>query len=674
MKIRQFIYGILASAAIFAACEKEEDLGQANISLSPSAHEFSHDGGSVTIAVNATRNWVVEKSSIPNWISVSPMSGNASKYATNITVTVEANPLFERTAEIKFVAEDKKATLEISQKGAARIISLSEFVGKPGYDSSNQEWFFLEGEIVSILDSSTGDLMLTDESRAMYVEVKGMTATRQDTNDKSFSSLGLQIGDVVTFSGVKGAGYEVGGPGLPVAYYISHKTPSIEHASRSTVDDVFSIKAKSVAVKGKVVAVSTTGLVINDGGAKNLFVSNPEGFGSIAQGDAVEVQGKVTRNPVVSGDGVKLVYLSGDGRYPLSVKKISDEFTVNEQEPVELEGSAADSYMSDNSAKVKVNARVLISGQTRYLEIEGATVRGVAASTDLDSRLVSGMALEITGYFTGVGNGRELHLIPIAVQESLVPYFKVTPSMLTFAADDNGRDHSQVFTVESNIGYEQWTVTSSNPDELQVEQNAMSVRVIPTANTTLSERTYTVTVSHNGVSAVVDVIQSAPASDKDLEILLDVSQSSSVISDDFPTSATGGQEAATYDILNQNESDSGIYKWTFTPVGGSYFHNTRFKALQIGKNGANILLPAVEGKKLTSVVLVSGSRNSCEKAAVYTTDGTSVLTGGDAPADGMGKSKETVWNLGGTQNNTSYQLRVCSDANLQIQKLTLIYR
>ena len=671
MNIRHLFCSFLVSAAVFSACQEEKDFGPANISLSPASCEFSHEAQTKTISVSATRDWYVDQSTVPEWVTVTPMSGKASMSHSDISITLGENILFDRPAEIKFHAEDQSAVFSFVQKGTAELISISDFVNAPDYDAADPQWHYITGEIVSITDPSIGDFIISDESGSVYIGVRGMTKTPQQTNDKSFQTIGLKIGDAVTLSGVKGAKFEVGGAGLPVAYYISHQPAGIEHASKMSVDEVFSAKSKSVIVKGRVVAVSTTGLIINDGGKKNLFISSPDGFASIVKDDIIEVQGKVTRNPVVSGDGVKLVYLSGDGKYPLSVRKVSGAIAVKDQEPLELDGQAIASFISDNATKVKVKAQVQMSGQTKYLSFEGTAVKGVVASSDLDNKLVSGMALEITGYFTGVGNGRELHLIPVSVVESLVPYFKVSTTMLTFAADDEGESASQSFTVESNIGYDQWVVTSSVPDELQVMQNAMEIRVIPTKNTTPAERTYKVTIAYGGVSSVVDVVQSAPASEKDLEIVMDIAGSSSVV-EGFPTSPSS--ETATFDILNQSKSDTGIYKWTFNPEGGGFCHNKKFKVLQIGKMGANILLPAVQGKKLTQVTVLSGGRNTCGAAAIYTNGGSSVITGGDAPADGMGKNQETVWNLGGTQSNTSYQLRVCSDANLQIQKIILIYR
>ncbi len=80
-------------------------------------------------------------------------------------------------------------------------------------------WYGLTGTITYIEQDIYGDFDLTDETGTVYVY--GLTATRQEKNDQSFSSLGLKVGDVVTIVGQRGeykGKDEVTGP----AYYISH--------------------------------------------------------------------------------------------------------------------------------------------------------------------------------------------------------------------------------------------------------------------------------------------------------------------------------------------------------------------------------------------------------------------------------------------------------------------
>lgn len=85
---------------------------------------------------------------------------------------------------------------------------------------SDAVWYQLTGTIRNLKNSVYGNFDLVDETGSVYVY--GLTATQVAKNDKSFESLGLKAGDVVTLIGTR-AEYngtpQVGGP----AYYVSHE-------------------------------------------------------------------------------------------------------------------------------------------------------------------------------------------------------------------------------------------------------------------------------------------------------------------------------------------------------------------------------------------------------------------------------------------------------------------
>ena len=86
-------------------------------------------------------------------------------------------------------------------------------------------WYEITGEIVNIANATYGNFDLMDETGSIYVY--GLTATQVAKNDKSFESLGLKVGDIVTLIGTR-AEYngtpQVGGP----AYYVSHEAGADE--------------------------------------------------------------------------------------------------------------------------------------------------------------------------------------------------------------------------------------------------------------------------------------------------------------------------------------------------------------------------------------------------------------------------------------------------------------
>lgn len=86
--------------------------------------------------------------------------------------------------------------------------------------AEGETWYQLTGKITNLNNTTYGNFDLVDDSGSVYVY--GLTATPVEKNDKSFSTLGLKEGDIVTLNG-KRASYngnpQVGGP----AYYVSHE-------------------------------------------------------------------------------------------------------------------------------------------------------------------------------------------------------------------------------------------------------------------------------------------------------------------------------------------------------------------------------------------------------------------------------------------------------------------
>lgn len=108
-------------------------------------------------------------------------------------------------------------------------ITIAEFLTK---SDSTTAWYQLTGIITTIKNTTYGNFTLVDQNdSSVSIYVYGLTATKVESNDQSFASLGLEEGDVVTLIGTH-ASYQgsaqVGGP----AYYVSHVegvTPSHEH-------------------------------------------------------------------------------------------------------------------------------------------------------------------------------------------------------------------------------------------------------------------------------------------------------------------------------------------------------------------------------------------------------------------------------------------------------------
>lgn len=102
-------------------------------------------------------------------------------------------------------------------------VTIAEFLQKP---VSTDVWYKLTGKITEIVNTTYGNFYMEDETGKVYVY--GLTATKQDSNDKSFSSLGLKVGDTVTAIGYRSEYTKDGETtiefgGYTPAYYVSHE-------------------------------------------------------------------------------------------------------------------------------------------------------------------------------------------------------------------------------------------------------------------------------------------------------------------------------------------------------------------------------------------------------------------------------------------------------------------
>lgn len=98
-------------------------------------------------------------------------------------------------------------------------LTIAEFLAK---EESTEVYYELTGTIKGTYNTSYGNFYLVDASGEVLVY--GLTATKVESNDKSFATLGLKDGDVVTLIGTRSSYNntpQVGGP----AYYVSHTSP-----------------------------------------------------------------------------------------------------------------------------------------------------------------------------------------------------------------------------------------------------------------------------------------------------------------------------------------------------------------------------------------------------------------------------------------------------------------
>lgn len=192
--------------------------------ISPDSWELPIEGTDFTInLLSATDDFTVE---IPDyaksWITVN----NIERINDNevlINFTADKNTGGDRIVQIMFECYSEGQRhydyITLQQNGNIAECTLQEFLNAP---VDGITLYRLTGEITSIANTNYGNFYISDGTTDEPVYVYGMTNSGEiGKNDKSFSTIGLEVGDIVTLVGTR-TEYrgmaQVGG----TAYYESH--------------------------------------------------------------------------------------------------------------------------------------------------------------------------------------------------------------------------------------------------------------------------------------------------------------------------------------------------------------------------------------------------------------------------------------------------------------------
>lgn len=229
MKVLNIIKtAVLALTAALAAvsCGSDPASLPAEISAAPESLAFAKEGGDEEVILDATRDWETEISYVggdsEDWLTVNPVSGAASAEQMKVTVSAGVNAASDREAVITFRADFLTSEVRVFQEGAySDYTTIEEFLAAP---VNQEDWYLMRGTIF-LIESGNGEeygnFWIKDATGILYVY--GLTSAKVDKNDKSFSQLGLETGDVVMFRTLRSEHYdraEAGGS-IP-AYYVSH--------------------------------------------------------------------------------------------------------------------------------------------------------------------------------------------------------------------------------------------------------------------------------------------------------------------------------------------------------------------------------------------------------------------------------------------------------------------
>ena len=330
-------------------------------------------------------------------------------------------------------------------------VTVSEFLAK---EVSDSDWYQLTGAISNIENTTYGNFYLTDETGTVYVY--GLTATQVATNDKSFSSLGLRNGDVVTLIGTR-AYYEpkdlhqVGGP----AYYVSHvSTPYLEVANSA-------ITVNNDVTEAVVSVDSNIEWTVSVDGDATVSVASGSNAGTVTISFAAnEGADAVTYTVTLSGDDVEDVVVTITQKGVPAADYVPGYYKVTSASEITAgtylvvyEKSATQGYVFNGTDAEGNYATVSIADSFIDASVSASTVEITASG--------SGYAVKVSsGYISGKSGKNSIQTTSTAVANDI-----------TFEADGKASIYSDatylVFNSATSNGnrfrYYKETTVSGNP-------------------------------------------------------------------------------------------------------------------------------------------------------------------------------------------------------------------
>lgn len=181
-------------------------------------------------------------------IAIVDAEGNVTiKSAGTVTITATATEDdYYREGKASYTINVESATIE--------ELTIAEFMAK---EASTSVYYQLTGRVIHIENTTYGNFTIKDANNQLYV--RGLTTTKQTTaNDKSFNTLGIKVGDQVTFCAIRSdfnGTVQAGSDNQP-AYYVAHEVDNTpEFLSLSTDNISFTAAGGNQTVTANVLGV-----------------------------------------------------------------------------------------------------------------------------------------------------------------------------------------------------------------------------------------------------------------------------------------------------------------------------------------------------------------------------------------------------------------------------------
>ena len=189
MKLRHIFTALAAAALTLVGCQEELKVLD-EVQVSQSLVAIPVEGGQVKVTVSATDAW--EITGAPEWLTVSPTSGNAGE--TTVTFSAEATAETREAIFYLNIGEVQQVlnALQMAEKVEVPLSTCAE-VNNNGVDG---KVYRVKGTVTSIANTQYGNWYLQDDTGTVYIY-----GTLYNGATQQFTKLGLEVGDIVTVEG-----------------------------------------------------------------------------------------------------------------------------------------------------------------------------------------------------------------------------------------------------------------------------------------------------------------------------------------------------------------------------------------------------------------------------------------------------------------------------------------
>ena len=177
---------------MFVSCSDDDATFLNEIRLSQSYVAIDKNGGEVSIDIAATDSWSIDEAKIPEWLEVSPLSGEAGN--GKITFKAEAYN-GGRDCELVINCAGKAQHINVIQ-GLKEVENATCAQVIAGPDSKT---YRVTGTCTGIYNTTYGNWYLTDETGTITI----YGTLDKNGKKQNFLSLGIEVGDIVTVEGPK---------------------------------------------------------------------------------------------------------------------------------------------------------------------------------------------------------------------------------------------------------------------------------------------------------------------------------------------------------------------------------------------------------------------------------------------------------------------------------------